>query len=80
MLPLGLCVCYSLCDYSQPQPPLFIGLDNFRELLHDRAFPAVDPQHVLLRAMALPAGMLVSLGLALMLNANVRGHAHSIGR
>jgi multiple sugar transport system permease protein len=75
LLPIVLSFYYSLCDYSLLQKPLYTGLDNYRALAADPVFwkSLVNTGYYAL--MALPAGMLVSLGLALLLNADVKGQA-----
>ncbi len=85
-LPIGMSAYYSLCDYSLLKSPTFVGLQNYRMLLWEPD-PAGggrgDP--IFWKAlwntgryamMALPAGMFVSLGLALMLNAPIRGQMY----
>ena len=75
-IPIGLSFYYSFCDYSLTRPsrgPLWIGLDNYNQMIHDPVFWKSLGNTLYYAAMALPAGMLVSLGLALMLNANIRG-------
>jgi multiple sugar transport system permease protein len=72
-VPIGLSFYYSLCDYPLAKPPLYIGGDNYRRLVHDPLFWRSLRNTAYYAAMALPAGMLVSLGLALLLNAKVWG-------
>jgi multiple sugar transport system permease protein len=83
-LPIGLSFYYSLCDYPLLKDPVFVGADNYRELVwgQDPTGRTGDP--VFWNAlwntgryamMAIPAGLLVSLGLALVLNARVPGQA-----
>jgi multiple sugar transport system permease protein len=75
-IPIGMSFYYSFCDYSLTiarRAPLWVGLDNYRQLMHDDLFWKSLGNTMYYAAMALPAGMLVSLGLALMLNANIRG-------
>lgn len=77
-IPIGLSFYYSFCDYSltvERRAPLWIGLDNYRQLIHDALFWKSLGNTLHFAAMALPAGLLVSLGLALMLNANIRGQS-----
>ncbi|HEX4055203.1 MAG TPA: sugar ABC transporter permease [Tepidisphaeraceae bacterium] len=77
-IPIGLSLYYSFCDYSltvERRAPLWIGLDNYRQLIHDTLFWKSLANTLYYAAMALPAGLLVSLGLALMLNANIRGQS-----
>jgi multiple sugar transport system permease protein len=75
LLPIGLSLYYSLCDYSLLQPPIFRGLSNYRQLVHDRLFWQVLKNSLLYAAMALPAGLVVSLALALLLNQKVPGQS-----
>jgi len=74
-LPIVLSAYYSLCDYKVLQAPAFIGLKNFQDLLHDEVFWKVVKNTFVYAAMALPAGLLVSLGLALLLNVSIPGQA-----
>jgi multiple sugar transport system permease protein len=71
--PIGLSFYYSLSDYPLARPPMYIGAQNYRWLLHDPLFWRSMRNTAYYAAMALPAGMLVSLGLALLLNAKVWG-------
>ena len=75
LLPIGLSLYYSFCEYSLLQPPAFIGLDNYTTLLQDEVFWKALGNTFYYASMALPAGMLVSLGLALMLNAKIGGQS-----
>jgi multiple sugar transport system permease protein len=77
-IPIALSLYYSFCDYSLTKPsrgPLWIGLDNYTQMIHDPVFWKSLGNTLYYASMALPAGMLVSLGLALMLNTNIRGQA-----
>ncbi|HVK06329.1 MAG TPA: sugar ABC transporter permease, partial [Armatimonadaceae bacterium] len=75
LLPVGLSFYYSLCDYSLLQPPLYVGAANYRDLMADPVFWKALKNTFWYALMALPAGMLVSLGLALLLNAPIGGQA-----
>ena len=75
-IPIGLSFYYSFCDYALTRPsrgPLWIGLENYNQMIHDVIFWKSLGNTLYYASMALPAGMLVSLGLALMLNTNIRG-------
>lgn len=77
-IPLGLSLYYSFCDYALTSPthaPLWIGLENYRQLYHDALFWKSLGNTLYYAAMALPAGLLISLGLALMLNADIKGQS-----
>ena len=75
LIPVMLSFYYSLCEYSLLQKPLFIGLQNYHDLWNDPVFWKALKNTFYYAAMALPAGMLVSLGLALLLNADIKGQA-----
>ena len=74
-LPVGLSLYYSFFDYTLLREPVFCGLENYRELLRDQVFHLSLWNTAKYAMLALPAGMLVSLGLALMLNAPIRGQS-----
>lgn len=74
-VPVGLSLYFSFCDYSLLDRPLWIGLDNYRDLMRDKWFwnaLSVTGRYAL---MALPAQMAVSLGLAMLLNQPIRSQA-----
>jgi multiple sugar transport system permease protein len=75
--PIAMSLYFSFCDYSlsPSRPPLYVGLDNYRDLLHDKVFwnaLSVTGRYAL---MALPAAMCESLGLAILLNRPIRSQA-----
>jgi multiple sugar transport system permease protein len=74
-VPILLSFYYSLCDYSLLEKPLFVGLDNYRDLIVDQWFYNAMWNTAKYALMALPAGMAVSLGLAILLNQPIRGQA-----
>lgn len=71
--PLCAAFYYSLCDYSVLLPPVFIGFDNYVDLLHDPLFwkSLYNTAYYALGSVVL--GLFVSLGLALLLNSKVKG-------
>lgn len=75
LLPIGLSLYYSFCDYSLLQRPAFIGLANYRELIHDPVFLQVLRNTLIYAAFALPFGLILALGTALLLNVKVRGQS-----
>ncbi len=74
-LPIVLSMYYSLCDYNLLQSPAFIGAENYRALIHDGIFWKSLRVTLLYAAISLPAGLVVSLGVAVLLNVSVRGQA-----
>ncbi len=78
VIPVALSLYYSFCDYAITAPshrPMWIGLENFRDLWRDALFWKSLRNTLDFACMALPAGILVSVGLALVLNAKIRGLA-----
>src|SRR5947199_9305522 len=73
LLPIGMSLYYSFCDSALLQPPLFRGTENYRDLAADPVFWRSMKVTGLFALLALPLGLIVSLGLALLLNAKVRG-------
>src|SRR5207249_5338770 len=73
--PIILSAYFSVCDYSLLDPPMPIGLDNYRTLMADHWFWNAMGNTARYAVMALPAGMFVSLGLALLLNRPIRGQS-----
>jgi multiple sugar transport system permease protein len=75
LIPISLSLYYSLCSYSLVQKPVFIGLDNYRELVHDPVFWQTNYNTLFYAALSLPIGLVLALVLALLLNVKIRGQA-----
>ncbi|MBW7929200.1 MAG: sugar ABC transporter permease, partial [Fimbriimonadaceae bacterium] len=73
--PLLASIYYSFCDYSVLRPPVWIGLRNYTNLFQDEVFYKTLSNTAIYAIFALPLGMLVAIGLALLLNTKVRGLA-----
>lgn len=71
--PIGMSFYYSLCDFSVLQPPRFIGLANYQELVADDVFRQALTNTVYYAAGAIPLGILLAFGIAMLLNTGVRG-------
>jgi multiple sugar transport system permease protein len=71
-LPIVLSLYYSLSDYNLLQRPVFIGTENYRGLLNDGVFWRSLRVTLLYAAISVPMGLLVSLGVALLLNVRLR--------
>jgi multiple sugar transport system permease protein len=63
----------SFCDYSTLQPPVWIGMQNYRDLMSDSIFYKSLSNTLIFAGMALPAGIVTALFLAILLNSGVRG-------
>jgi multiple sugar transport system permease protein len=75
LLPISLLFYYSFCRYDLLQPPHYVGMRNYTDLLHDKVFWQAVGNTFYYAAMAIPAGLLVSLGLAMLLNLELPGRA-----
>ncbi len=71
--PLCAALYYSLCDYSVLLPPVFIGFDNYRDLMADPLFWKSLYNTAYYAVGSVLLGLFVSLGLALLLNSKVKG-------
>jgi len=71
--PLVSSVYFSLCDYSVLSPAVFIGARNYQDLWGDNVFWTSLYNTVFFAVFAIPLGLVVSLGLAILLNFNVPG-------
>jgi len=75
LLPIALSLYYSFCDYSMLQKPVFRGLENYQMLAQDPVFWKSLRVTAYYALLALPLGLVVSLSLAILLNADVPGQA-----
>lgn len=64
---------YSFTDFNLFQAPHFVGLANYRHMLHDPVFWRSLTNTLYLTAVGVPLGLVLSLGGALILNLPVRG-------
>ncbi|HYO09649.1 MAG TPA: sugar ABC transporter permease [Tepidisphaeraceae bacterium] len=75
LIPIGLSLYYSFCDYSLLQRPVFRGLENYRTLASDGVFWKAMGNTFYYAALSLPLCAVAALSAALLLNAKVRGQA-----
>ncbi len=73
--PVGASLYYSFCDYSILKAPVWIGLENYTQLLHDDLFWKSLGNTLFYAALSVPLGTVVALALAVLLNQDVRGKA-----
>jgi multiple sugar transport system permease protein len=90
LLPAILSFYYSFCDYSLLQKPAWMGLTNYRNLLWapnampvkglppfgDPIFWKAMKNTLTYAAIVLPAGLIMSLGLALLLNIKIKSQPY----
>ncbi len=71
--PVVASLYFSFCDYSILKAPVWIGLENYRHLVHDELFWKSLRNTLFYAGLAVPLGTVVSLALAVLLNQEVRG-------
>jgi len=71
--PIVSMLYHSLCDYSVLSPAVFVGIDNYKELLTDGIFWKSVYNTFYFAAFAVPLSLLMSLTLALLLNVDLPG-------
>jgi len=71
--PVAASARYSFTDFNLFQPPHFVGLANYRQMLHDDVFWKSLTNTLYLTVIGVPVGLVLSLGGALILNRPVRG-------
>jgi len=66
---------YSFCRYSALKPPSWVGLGNYQSLMHDQLFAESLYNTLYYTVLAVPLGIITAFGLAVLLNAKVKGLA-----
>jgi multiple sugar transport system permease protein len=66
---------YSFCNYRVLTPPRWVGTVNYEHLFHDSLFYTSLGNTLYYAAFAVPLGIAIALGLAMLLNTGVRGLA-----
>jgi multiple sugar transport system permease protein len=74
-IPMGVSLYISFCDYPILQPPVYVGAANYEQLARDPVFHKVLKNTLVYAALAIPAGTLLAVVLAVLLNQKVRGQA-----
>jgi multiple sugar transport system permease protein len=64
---------HSFCDYSVLRPAVWIGFDNYRELLRDEVFWKTIWNTSVFAVVAIPLGVVTAVALAMLLNTTARG-------
>ncbi len=74
LYPLIMSIYYSFTAFNVVQPPVWVGLDNYRELfLRDPLFWKALYNTLYFTAFSVPLSLMFSLGLALLLNQKLPG-------
>lgn len=72
VVPMGMSLYYSFCDYDILSPPVFSGLDNFRHMLTDDTFFQTLKVTFFFAFVSVPLKLLFALLVALLLLKNTR--------
>jgi ABC-type sugar transport system permease subunit len=73
--PMLFSLLISFCHYDILNPARFSGIENYRLMFTDDRLVPIALGNTLYMAMGVPLGMAASLGVALLLNQNIRGMA-----
>jgi multiple sugar transport system permease protein len=73
LLPFLVTLAMAFSEYDLVRPPTWIGGKNFAELAGDPAFRAALTNSLVFAAIAVPARLLIALGLALLLHTRTPG-------
>lgn len=71
--PLLFSLYTSFCDYSTLEPPVWVGMQNYTDLVRDPLIYKSLGNTLAYGAIALPGTLIVAMAMALLLHANVRG-------
>lgn len=73
LVPIAMSIWYSLTDYTLLEGPVWIGLDNYRELAGDRLFGTAVRNTLVFSLCSVVAGTILAIGLAILLERPLRG-------
>ncbi|MEN6385139.1 MAG: sugar ABC transporter permease, partial [Phycisphaerales bacterium] len=73
LYPICKSVYYSFCEYDVLNPPVFVGLNNYKELFHDEIFLKAIVNTAVYTGMSIPLSMFISLFFAILLNQKIMG-------
>ncbi len=73
VVPIGYLVYLSFHQFQLPDPPVFNGLDNFRNLLNDKLFFKSIYNTIIYTLGSMTLGLAAALAIAVLLNRKLRG-------
>ncbi len=73
--PFAASLYFSTCEYPPLRGPLFVGADNYVELVQDGVFRQSMAVTTVYAAVAIPLGVLLALTLAMLLNSRIKGRS-----
>ncbi len=72
LYPIVASLYYSLSNFNVLLPPVYVGLENYSNLMQDQLFWTVIGNTLFFAVFALPLSLVTSLGIAVLLNQPVR--------
>ncbi|HWD40217.1 MAG TPA: sugar ABC transporter permease [Fimbriimonas sp.] len=75
LYPVCASIYYSFCEYSVLKPPIYVGFENYVDLFHDDIFRKSLWNTFFYVIISVPLSTIITIGLALLLNAKIRGQA-----
>ena len=72
IVPMGISLYYSFCDYDILSPPVFTGLQNFKEMIGDGTFLKTIQVTFFFAFVSVPLKLLFALLVALLLLRNTK--------
>lgn len=72
IVPMGISLYYSFCDYDILSPPVFTGLENFVTMFHDEVFFQTLKVTIFFACVSVPLKLLFALIVALLLLKNTK--------
>lgn len=73
--PFAASLYFSTCEYPPLRGPLFVGAENYQELVRDNVFRQSMAVTIVYAAVAIPLGVLLALTLAMLLNSRIKGRS-----
>ena len=73
--PIVFSLVMSFCEYDVLSPPKFVGFDNYITMFTDDPTFGLSLWNTLYYALSVPLGMALSLGIAMLLNYEIKGMA-----
>jgi multiple sugar transport system permease protein len=74
-LPVGLSFYYSFCNYTLLQKPVYVGMDNYREMAVDPIFWITIRNTAVYAVASLTIGTIAAIAAAVLLNCKIRGQS-----
>jgi len=73
LYPLFFCIYYSFQEWGMQAKPIFVGLHNYRQMLHDKSFLEALGRTFEVLVICIAAELLIGLGLAMLWSREFKG-------